>query len=205
MASKLRDRGQEESRKEYVSNGNGKRKQWAGGREFFEVDAPPAGVNTDIWHLAVFFKDKALELGVDLSNKKPIIYGILQNALTKLNPPAILARARDTTVIDTTSGTTVWVDIVENAIIEFLSDDPVSCDVSTFGSPVRFEYYIQTAIDTIVHTKLVNTGKRIPQPEREVLPSRRTEEQKKAAEIRYRRYSEQELLDKMKEFRSRNN
>lgn len=197
--SKLRDRGEQ---KEYIPNGNGRRKEWNSGRELFEQDAPPPGCNTDIWHLALYFRDKALEFDVVLQTGPVIIYGYLQKALTNLSPPDILARAR-TTGIQVTNGTEVWISVVERVIDEYITANYSAIDVVDLTTQVRFEFYLKRTIDTIAREQLIATGRVIPQEDRDVLPSRRTEEQQKAAEIRNRKYTEEELENKLKEFKSR--
>lgn len=197
--SKLRQGAEE---KEYISNGNGRRKEWDTGREFFDPDAPPPGVNTDIWNLALYYRDKVLPGGEDLSGKVPIVYTILQKALTNLGPSDILARAR-TTGIQVTNGTKTWVTIVEKAIDEYYSGE-FTTDINNFGGTFKFEYYVQRSLDTTARELLVSTGKLVPQPDREPKPSRRTKEQQENYEIRKRQYTEEELQEKMRDFRSRN-
>jgi hypothetical protein len=191
--------------KQYVPNGNGKRKEWDNKRTLFDPERCPDGVNADIWHLALFFRDTAAQYGYVLRYvSPPVVHGYLQKALTNLSPPDILARAR-TTGIDTTVGTTVWIGIVERAIIEFFTS-PLEdyYEINEFSSLFKFEFYIQTAIDIIKHEDFITKAKRIPQPDTILQPSKRTAEQQQRHEILNREYTEQERLEKMKDFRSRN-
>ncbi len=134
--------------------------------------------------------------GEDLSGKVPVIYSLFQKALTKLPPSGILSRARNT-VIQVT-----WVGIVELAIDEYYGNEATT-DINSFSGGVKFEYYIQRAIDTTVRGNLIKHGRWIPQQDREILPSKRTAEEQKLHEIRKRKYTEEELLEKMRELRSR--
>jgi hypothetical protein len=148
-------------------------------------------------HLALYFRDTAARLGIKLGYDSPKIdYGHLQKALTNLGPSDILARAR-TTGIQVT-----WVSVVEKAIEEFFLNES-SYDISYLTAPTRFDYYVQRSVDSKGREELVAKGTKIPQQDRPVLPSKRTEEQQRFAEIRDKKYTEEELKEKMKDFRSR--
>lgn len=193
---------QQGEKKEYISNGNGKRKEWTSGeRTFFEPDTPPEGVNTDIWHLAMYFIDKAHEMGEESSAGPPIVYSFLKKALTNLSAPAILACAR-VNGIDTTRGNDTWIAIVEGAIDEYYHYDNDS-SINKLTTPSVFKYYVQRSIDTLERELLLRTGKQVVQPDRDIKPSRRTEEEKLISRIRAKQYTEEELIEKMRDFKSR--
>lgn len=190
--SKLRKPAEEQ---EYFSETNGRRQKFNAGRTTYDPERCPDGCNTDVWHLALYFRDIAASCGIVVTYGPTVAYGFLQKALTKLQPSAILARAR------TTGIQVQWVAIVEKAIEEYFEYDS-DIDVSSFS--YKLEFYIQRAIDTISHEELVKTAKRVPQQDTELQPSKRTAEQQARHEILNREYTEQERLEKMKDFRSRN-
>lgn len=189
----------EAAKKEYISNGNGRRKVWDVAPE---PERCPDGYNMDIWHLALFFRDKVEATGEHVRQVLPVIYKCLQRALTNLSGPDILARAL-TTGIDTTKGNDTWISIVEIAIEEYINHEP-EVDIDIFSSSFVFKYYIQRSIDTLERELLLRTGKQVVQPSREIKPSRRTEEEKLASKIRAKQYTEDELKQKLEEFKARN-
>lgn len=170
------------------------------GRKLVELDEMPEGCDSDIWHLTLYFVQKCEEFGVYASktNGRPVVYEILKNRLTKANPSAIRARARS-------YGITVhWVSIVQTAIDTFFSNGFSSYYViDEFTDVINFDNYINDAIAILERDKLIEEGTKIPQQDRPVLPSRRTEEQQKLHDIVTKKYTEEEQQDKMRDFRSR--
>jgi hypothetical protein len=66
-----------------------------------------------------------------------------------------------------------------------------------------FNHLLQWVLDERAMQLLIDSGDRIIQPDREKHPPKRTEEDTTALRIINKRYTEQELRDKLKEFRDR--
>lgn len=170
------------------------------GRKLVELDEMPEGCDSDIWHLTLYFVQKCEEFGVYASktNGRPVVYEILKNCLTRANPSAIRARARH-------CGIQVhWVRVVEVAIDSFFSNGFSSYYViDEFTDVINFDNYVDDAIAILERTKLIEEGTKVPQSDRPVLPSKRTTEQQQLHDIVTKKYTEEELRQRMKDFRSR--
>lgn len=171
------------------------------GRDLYDPDTMPQGCDPDIWHLSLYFRQRYEEYCEVVENPPgmPVIYGNIKRVLTNLPPPDIRTRAR-------TGGITVnWVIVVERTIDYFFNyyDYDYNNVLTTFTSITTFEYNLTTTIEILEREKLINTGSRVVQPEREVKPSKRTEEERERIRIINKKYTEQELEDKMREFKNR--
>ena len=168
------------------------------GRNLVDRDGVPEGCDPDIWHLALYFEQRCEEVGLT-SNGRPVIYSELKNRLTKFDPSAIRACAR-------TSGISLnWVSIVEHMIDTFFTihDYDNSYIINTFCGYELFEYLVHYVIESLEREQLLLSNNKIPQPDREIKPSRRTEEQKEIAKITNKIYSPEELTEKMLAFKNR--
>jgi hypothetical protein len=213
--SKLRNPKPEESRYNY-SNGT---------RKLYDRDKMPEGLDSDIWSLAVYFDELAEKDGYTTPGRH-IIYTELFSRISKdedlskilsqvLDTPqedVVDARARVTTGICGIeyTGTTeeLCILLLQKMIYNYwnISNDfDYSHSINNFCNTVVFSYLKTYTVDTYKRELLLKTGVRSPQPEREIKPSRRTEEEKEIAAIKTRNYTEEELADKMRDFKDRRN
>jgi hypothetical protein len=73
--------------------------------------------------------------------------------------------------------------------------------INDFCSLIVFDYHKDYVIDSSFRKTLLTTGIRKPQVDREIKPSRRTEEEKEVARIKLGDRTHEESLEKMKKFK----
>ena len=188
------------------SNLRSREKTWepnGNGRTLYDKDAVPEGCDANIWHLSLYFAQKCDEnlVTATTTNGIPVIYETLRNRLTNYDVGAIRAHARYHTIGSN------WVLIVEKMIDSYFDNYyyPDSNNINVFCDNVNFDYYVKRVIATLEREQLLSTGKRVVQPDTEIKPSKRTDEEKETARILQRRYTEEELKSKMEEYKSRGN
>lgn len=188
------------------SNLRSREKTWepnGNGRKLYDKDAVPDGCDANVWHLSLYFAQKCEDNRVTATstNAIPVIYETLKNRLTKYDVGAIRAHARNCDI-----GVN-WVLLVEKMIDSYFDsyDYHDSNNINNFCDYNNFDYYVNYVIDTLARELLLTTGRRVVQPEGEIKPSRRTEEEKETARILQKRYTEEELIDKMTSWKSRSN
>lgn len=185
-----------------------------GQKKLYDKDKMPDGLDSDIWSLVLYFEQLAEENGYKTPGR-PVVYtelyhrvskdkdfsGILPESLDKPVPDSVYSRSR---------GTCGIYSILEDMITHYwdtmytnTGNDSKQC-INDFCSTTVFNYIKQFIIDSNNRRELLTTGIRKPQVDREIRPSRRTEEEKEVAAIKTRKYSEEELTGKMRDFKERN-
>jgi len=169
-----------------------------GDRKLYDRDAMPEGLDSDVWHLTLYFEDIAEKYGC-LTPGRPIVYTELYNRISKDSELSKLLRSEDAQYTRThdTDGIT---SVLEEMIDYFFHSGIYDYDnyvINTFTARINFDYIRDYVLETNRFKVLINTGKRVVQPDREIKPSRKTEEEKIEFEILTRDYSEEELKEKL--------
>lgn len=154
-----------------------------GSRKLYDRRKPPDGCDSTIWHLALFFEDTAESYGESVTGL-PILYTELSHRLYTSG------------ICDTED----WIDVVEHMIEVFwATEQDTEYAINEFCKIDKFDYYWDFVLTSLQRTKLVETAKRVLQEDYE----RRDIVKGDSTAIVTRRYTQQELEDKIKDFKDR--
>jgi hypothetical protein len=181
---------------------NGSRYSYGNGdRKLYDRDKKPEGLDDDIWSLTLYFDQVAEENGCSTPGRH-IVYTELYHRVSKdpdLSP-----------VLDVSSNSAYCgiagvgiLEVLEQMILLYWTDIAVVNDsyINKFCSTEIFTYLKNTVVEDKKRQLLLADGIRKSQVEREIRPSRKTEEEKEIAVIKHKKYSEEELADKFRRFR----
>lgn len=176
-----------------------------GDRKLIDKDKGPAGVDEHVWSLALYFEQLAEENGYNTPGR-PVLYTELYHRVSKDADLSGLLDVSSNSACCGIAGTTA-LDILEDMIqlywdreyINISKDSKYS--VSDFCSLTVFDYHKHYVVDTKKRQILLTTGSRVTQQEREIKPSRKTEEERETAIIKQKKYSEEELSGKFRKFK----
>lgn len=156
-----------------------------GDRKFYDKDKAPEGADFDTWHLTLLFEQLA-EKNLTSLPGRIIIYTHLRDRIEKSN------------FMQEDNGQ--WVEILEQMIRKFWDDYTGDFPLDSFCDVEYFNWVHQWILDTRKREKLRKTGVLVSQETPEKKPARQSAED---LEILYKRYTEEELRDKMREFKNR--
>jgi len=172
-ANKEKKAAPKETRYEY-SNGS---------RKLYDRRKPPDGCDTTIWHLALFFEDTAESYG-ESTVGLPILYTELSHRIY-------------TSGIESTDD---WIDVVEHMIEVFwATESDTEYAINEFCKIDKFDYYKDYVLQSLARSKLVDTATRILQEDYD----RRSSTKEDSTTIVTRRYTQEELKSKIKDFKDR--
>lgn len=177
--SKLRNPEAQPSRYEYEN----------GSRKLYDRDKMPEGLDSEIWHLTLYFENVAESNGSTIPGR-PIVYTELAHRLYTTGIPQV---HQD------------YVPIIERMIDNYWNtnyDNPYS--INDFCSKETFDYLLQWVLDTIAREELLSTGIRIKQHDNDNKPSKSTDKEQYIRKVTTGKYSEDELEGKLLEFRRNN-
>jgi hypothetical protein len=161
------------------------------GRVLYDRDKMPEGLDPEIWHLTLFFDQEAEKYNCSTIGR-PIVYTELS---TRINASNIR------------SNFIHWSGIVEDMISRFwayeLDPSRSRYAVSDFCGADTFSYLLRFIVDERARQLLIDSGDRIKQPDTEPQPSKRDEKDSLASEIINKRYTPEELQEKMRNFERR--
>lgn len=183
-------------------NGSGTRYAYTNGdRKLYDRDKKPDGLDDDVWSLTLYFDQMAEEHGCSTPGRH-IVYTELYHRVSKdpdLSP--VLSEGSNSACCGI-AGIDI-LEVIEQMILLYWTTIAAVNDsyINKFCSNEIFSYLKTTVIEGKKRQLLLTTGSRVTQNEREVKPSRRTEEEKEIAIIKHRKYSEEELADKFRRFR----
>lgn len=160
-------------------------------RQLYDRDKMPEGLDPEIWHLTLFFDQEAEKYNCSIPGR-PIVYTELSN---RINASDIRAKFIH------------WSGIVEDMIERFWSYelDPSKSQysVNEFCGADIFSYLLRWVVDDRARKLLIDSADRVTQPDAEIHQSRRDERDSAASEIINKKYTQEELNDKMREFKER--
>jgi hypothetical protein len=174
--SKLRITDQPKENRQAYSNGD---------RKFYDKDAAPQGADFDTWSLTLLFEQLAEEDGRSLPGRI-IVYTNIRSRLEKSN------------FIQEDNGQ--WAEILEEMICKFWSDYVGDYPLDDFCQPEYFNWCHQWILDTRKRKELLKSGTRVIQNVSDKKPAKQDNTD---LEIIFKRYTEEEVIDKMKDFRKR--
>lgn len=154
-----------------------------GSRKLYDRRKPPEGCDVTIWHLALFFEDTAESYGESVVGL-PILYTELSHRIY-------------------TSGIDLipeWIDIVEHMIeIFWATEQDTEYAINEFCKIDKFDYYKDSVLSSLERSKLVDSATRVLQEDEE----RRDGIKGDSTAIVTKRYTEEELESKIKDFKDR--
>lgn len=185
-----------------------------GDRKLYDRDAVPDGLDSDIWSLAIFFEDKAEKYGC-LTPGRPIVYTELYNRISKDSDLVKLLRSGDVQYAgarDTGGSTggmedTTIISIIEEMIHFFFDSGIYDYDNHTlndFVARINFDYIKRYVIDGRKFKIIKETSVFTEQEERQVKPSRKTEEEKEAYRIKNAPRTEELTKEKIEHWKRDN-
>lgn len=195
--SKLRNNSKPESKYAH-SNGD---------RKLYDRDAMPEGLDSDIWDLTLHFEQRAENYGV-LTPGRPIVYTELYNRISKDPDLSKLLRSGGVQYAGAhTDGSTddTIVSILKEMIDIFFDCGMYDYDkhmINTFTARINFDYIKRDVIDSRKIKILKETTELVSQQDREIKPSRRSEEQKVTYKIMNAPRTEDETKEKIEHWKS---
>jgi hypothetical protein len=176
-----------------------------GDRKLYDRDAMPDGLDSDIWSLTLLFEQYA-ETNSFTTPGRPIIYTELYNRVSKDDFFSELLR-KDTSLSTRTRDTVVHRYSVLEDTVHYYWTTSNSFDyehsINDYCSITVFNYCKDQVLSSIKRQELITTGTHIPQVEKEIKPSRRTEEEKKLYDILNKPRTEEEIKEKLEHWKSR--
>jgi len=182
-----------------------------GDRKLYDRDAVPDGLDSDIWSLAIYFEDKAEKYGC-LTPGRPIVYTELYNRISKDSELSKLLRSGGVQYAGAhTDGSTggmedtTIISIIESMIDFFFDSGIYDYDrhtLNNFVARINFDYIRDYVIDGLKLEIIKKTSVFTAQEEREVKPSRRTEEEKEAYRIKNAPRTEEITREKIEHWKS---
>jgi len=157
-------------------------------RQLYDRDKMPDGLDPEIWHLTLYFEQEAERYQANTIGR-PIIYTELSN---RINASSVRQNFIH------------WSGIVEDMITRFwayeLDPGKNQYAINEFCGADTFSYLMKWVVDERARQLLIDSGDRIVQPDAQIQESRRTPEETAASEIINRRYTEEELRDRIRRF-----
>lgn len=148
----------------------------------------PEGLDPEIWHLTLYFEQVGERLGAGTIGR-PIVYTELSNRINASNIRVNFIH---------------WPGIVEDMIIRFweyeLDTSKTAYAINEFCKVDVFDYLLKWVVDKRTRQLLIDSGTKITQPDSEIQESRRSEHDTQASEIINKRYTTQELRERMDRF-----
>lgn len=193
--SKLRQQHEEKPAQSRWQDENGFRKM-------FDLDKMPDGCDPDVWHLTMLYRQQCSEHNVN-SEDGPIVYTILADRIINSGTRTLTPRAR-ACITDTTGRPCDWVDIAEKMILFFFSSGyflDSGHSIRRFCDTETYQWLQQWVLDTMERELLRRTAAKIPEERKEAKPRRDADIAREI--IMNRKYTEDELSQKMRDFKSR--
>ena len=155
-----------------------------GDRKLYDRDAPPQGADELVWHLALYFEQRAEKYGW-VVQARPILYTELYHRVSNDADLSVLLSVGSNYAY---CGIPV-VEVIEAMIDNYYSNysSNSSPSINDFCNKVTFDYYKDYVTEIIQRNNLITTGTRNAQVERPVQPPRRTEEESEEAKIKFGR------------------
>lgn len=150
-----------------------------GTRKLYDRDKMPDGLDEDIWDLTLYFEQVAECYGQSVAGR-PIVYTELSHRIRESGIRATYVE---------------WITIVKAMIKEYWdSETDTVYAINDFCNIDRFDFYMSWVLDNMKRIKLVATGTRVVQQDREV-------KEPKRKNLRLQTATTEELEDKFKRFR----
>lgn len=160
-------------------------------RQLYDRDKMPEGLDPEIWHLTLFFDQMAETLGAVGTAGRPIIY-------TELSHRIAASNVRENFIH--------WTSVVTDMIVRFweyeLESSKYSYAINEFCKVDTFDYLMRWVVDQRERQLLIDSGTRVTQADPEIHESRRKPEDTQASQIINKRYSQEELRERMDRFKS---
>lgn len=157
----------------------------------YDRDKMPPGFDPEVWDLTLFFEQQAEHWGHSIVGR-PIVYMELNN---RINNSDIRHKFVD------------WHGMIREMIESFwsyeLDPDKSYYAINEFCRIDIFNQLSDSIEADRERKKLLKEGTRDPESDREKKSPRRSEEDTRALEIINKQYTEEELAEKLREFRSR--
>jgi hypothetical protein len=158
-----------------------------GFRKLYDRDKMPDGCDPDVWHLTLYFEQKAEESGVTTA-ARPIIYVELSNRIRRSN---IKSHAD-------------WFDVLEIMIDHFWDTlDDTSYAINTFTGIERFSYHYKQVRESHARKNLLANGTRKAQEDHEIQSSVSGHDRDKVRSILTDRRTSGESSDRIRKFREK--
>lgn len=158
-------------------------------RQLYDRDKMPEGLDPEIWHLALFFEQTGEKIGKTGVAGRPIIYTELSNRISISNIRSKFVH---------------WSGIIEDMIERFwgyeLDVSKSAYAINEFCKFDTFDYILSWIVSQRNRQDLVDSAERISQPDPEIRESRRNYKDSVAAGIINKKYTQQELDDRIKRF-----
>lgn len=170
------------------------RRDTNGNKLLYDRDKVPDGLDPDVWHLTLLFEDLAEENGHSLNAGRPVAYMEFNN---RINSSGIRKASPH------------WPGIIEE-MMQFFWDYVADPDnayyaVSDFCKIDVFGNLFDTVMEIRQRAHLLDNAQRKAQADREKKPSKRSDRDTEALRIISREYTEEELEEKLGEYRARTN
>jgi hypothetical protein len=156
-------------------------------RTLYDRDKCPDGLDTDIWDCTLYFEQVAESNGFTIPGR-PIVYTELSHRIHTTGIPQVYVE---------------WTNAVKDMIDKFFNSSD-SGRVDDFCSKTVFEYLANAVEQEREREELLLHGTRVVQQDRTTTKSRRTDEERARVHVVTRHYSEEEISDKMRDWRNRN-
>lgn len=161
-------------------------------RQLYDRDKMPEGLDPEIWHLTLFFEQTGEEVGKIGVAGRPIVYTELSNRINASNIRMNFIH---------------WSGIVEDMIDRFWNYEldiyKTAYAINEFCKVDTFDHLLHWIVDEKARQLLIDSADRVTQPDVEPQQSRRDEASTLASEIINRRYTHEELADKLRRFKER--
>jgi hypothetical protein len=161
-------------------------------REMYDRDRMPEGLDTEIWHLTLYFEQCGERYGHSAAGR-PVTY-------TELSYRVSASGIRNTDIH--------WISVVQKMMVYFwdyeADPDKPSYAANNFCNADMFRNIYTIVKQQMRRDDLLLHGRRIVQRRSTAVPeARRTPDKKAVMSIADRTYTEEELQDKMRAFRER--
>lgn len=154
-----------------------------GSRKLYDRRKPPDGCDVTIWHLALFFEDTAESYG-ESTTGLPILYTELSHRIYTSGIESIPD----------------WIDIAEHMIEMFWATErDTEYAINEFCKVDKFDYYKNSVLSSLKRSQLIETATRVKQEP----SSKKTILSNDSTNIVMKQYTEEELEDKLSEYRLR--
>lgn len=158
-----------------------------GFRKLYDRDKVPDGCDADVWHLALYFEQKAEEAGITVAGR-PILYVELANRIRRSNIKSF----------------SDWFELLEKMIDHFWDTlDDASFAINTFTGIERFSYHYKQVRETDAMKSLVANGTRVAQEDHELKPSKSGAERDRVRDIITRPRTDEESFERLRKFREK--
>jgi hypothetical protein len=156
-----------------------------GTRKLYDRDKMPEGLDPDIWDCALYFEQVAESNRISVEGR-PILYTELAHRVRTCGITGMFVK---------------WIDAIKDMIDLYYDYPKDRYSINDFCSIETFNYSLSVVVQDYERAKLLKEGIRIPQVDRDKKPVRRGAEEEFVASVLTTRYTPEELVDKMKNWK----